>query len=73
MSGVEYVLSSTHEVGDFETLEFMKHFYSSLTMGKSIQDSYQGAVSYIRDEHPIISPSTPYVWGAFVLERGYED
>lgn len=73
MSGAEYILSSTHEVGDYETLEFMKSFYSSLTSGESISQSYAIAVNYIRNDHPVIAPSLPYIWGAFILERGYKD
>jgi CHAT domain-containing protein len=61
-AGASSLLVSLWRVFDASTATFMKYFYSRLTSGSSLTDSWQQAVLQTKAEWP-----HPYYWAPFVL------
>jgi len=61
-AGASSLLVSLWRVFDASTASFMKHFYSQLTSGSSLSDSWQHALLQTKAEWP-----HPYHWAPFVL------
>lgn len=61
-AGASSLLVSLWRVFDASTATFMKYFYSQLTSGSSLTDSWQHAVLRTKAEWP-----HPYYWAPFVL------
>ena len=61
MAGARNIISTLAEIPDAATVEFMQTFYTGLTGGQSIFDSFKNTQEFMSDRYP------PEVWGAFVL------
>lgn len=61
MAGARNIISTLTEIPDAATVDFMKAFYTGLTSGRSIFESFKNTQQYMSDRYP------PAVWGAFIL------
>jgi CHAT domain-containing protein/tetratricopeptide (TPR) repeat protein len=61
MAGAKYIIMSLWQVPDKETSEFMKLFYSKLTLTKEIKKAFNEAQKEMRRKYD------PYYWAAFTL------
>ncbi len=62
-AGVKKMIVSLWPVPDMETSEMMQLFYSALSNGSTIGDSFRDAQRSMRKKYP----SAPELWGAFCL------
>jgi CHAT domain-containing protein len=61
-AGASSLLVSLWRVFDASTATFMKHFYTQLTSGASLSDSWQHALLQTKNDWP-----HPYHWAPFIL------